>query len=241
MTTNFKEFRTNSEPFGRRLEDIQAQNPAIPWYPYGSMANLQHLEPMIDPIDFLFAGGQRIADIGAADGHLAFCLEHAGNSCDIYDNAPTNFNGLRGAKAFRDALGSKVNIHEVDLDQQFAMEGQYDLIIFLGILYHLKNPYYAMERLAQHTQYLILSTRIARSFTRYGADMSEVSAAYLVSPTEANNDATNYWMFTKAGLERLCDRTGWDILSWRQLGDTLMSNPMDNDRDERAFAILKRR
>ena len=238
---NFQKFMDESLQVKKRIDLIQSRHLEIPWYPYDTLGNLEHLKPMSEVVDKLFAGTRRIADIGAADGHLAFCLEALGNSCDIYDNGPTNYNGLRGAKLLREELQSKVKIFERDLDSQFDLDGQYDLIIFLGILYHLKNPYYALETLSRHTKHLIISTRICRHFRSGSPDVSDIAAAYLLGPDESNGDATNYWIFTVSALRRIFDRTGWKILAERQLGDVTASNPQDDARDERYFAILERR
>ena len=65
-------------------------------------------------------------------------MESLGNQCDIYDFGPTNYNGLRGAYFLKERLRSNVGIYERDFDFQFSMTGKYDLIFFLGILYHLR-------------------------------------------------------------------------------------------------------
>lgn len=238
---HFSKLQEAVEPFNKELRAIKDGETSVPWYPYGTMYNFEHIAPLVVGIDHLFSGKRKFADIGAADGDLAFFLERNGNSCSIYDYGPTNYNGLKGARRIKELLGSDVDIHEADLDSQFQLDGNYDLVFLLGILYHLKNPFYALERIAKHSEHLLVSTRICRHFHRRGPDVSSVSAAYLVSPTEANNDATNYWIFTEAGLKRIFDRSGWDILAFRTLGDVKRSNPQDNDRDERAFALLKRR
>jgi 2-polyprenyl-3-methyl-5-hydroxy-6-metoxy-1,4-benzoquinol methylase len=138
-------------------------------------------------------------------------------------------------------LESSVEIIEQDLDTQFRITSQYDLVFLLGILYHLKNPFYVLEQLSKTSRHLILSTRIARHFTAATADASVIPAAYLLNADEANNDSTNYWIFTLAGLRRLAERTGWEVVAVRTTGDLIHSNPQDNDRDERAFALLRSR
>ena len=81
----------------------------------------------------------KIADIGGADGDLAFFLEQMGLSVDLIDNEPTNFNQLDGARVLKEALHSNVTIRTVDLDSQFTLSGEkYDSIFLLGVLYHLK-------------------------------------------------------------------------------------------------------
>jgi tRNA (mo5U34)-methyltransferase len=146
-----------------------------------------------------------------------------------------------GARYLKGALGSTARIFETDLDSQFALkEGRYDLTFFLGLLYHLKNPFYALERMAKHSRYMFISTRIARHFRAGTQDVSSIPAAYLLAPDESNNDRTNYWVFTKAGFERLVDRTGWNLVASHVIGSP-NSNPQDNRLDERMFALLEAR
>jgi tRNA (mo5U34)-methyltransferase len=150
-------------------------------------------------------------------------------------------NGLRGARYLKGALGSTVRIFEIDLDSQFSLhERSYDLTFFLGLLYHLKNPFYVLERMAKHSRHMIISTRIARHFRAGTQDVSNISAAYLLAADESNNDSTNYWIFTQAGFERLIERTGWSLVASFSSGIP-NSNPQDNHRDERIFALLEAR
>lgn len=213
------------------------------WYPYPTLYNLRVLEQLIEPsgLDLLqMCRGKhgRIADIGSADGDLAFFLESFGLTVDIFDYGPANFNRLEGARILKQALNSSVSIHELDLDSQFAaMSRTYDVIFFLGILYHLKNPIFVLERLAHLTKYCFLSTRIARQ-TSDGNLLSRYPLAYLLDANECNNDPTNYWIFSETGLKRLFARTGWSLTSYLTLGSEA-STPADPDKDERAFCLLQ--
>lgn len=243
MSVLYDRLKGSVPEFKEKIENIR-QNLKVdfPWYPYDTMANFWHVDPIIgNEFDFLFGPPKRYADIGAADGDLAFYLESLGNKCDIYDNGPTNMNGLRGANALKSALNSSVNIIQCDLDSQFDVSDQYDLLFFFGILYHLKNPFFVLEKLSSVSRFMFLSTRIARHFRADQPAVSAVPAAYLLGPDESNNDATNFWIFTDAGLKRLIERTGWELIGYRTVGDTRHSNPQDNDRDERAFAFLRSR
>ena len=218
----------------------------FPWYPYGTLSNFVHLDRLLSgdnrelaPLD----GGGPIADVGGADGDLAFFLEAKGlPAIDLVDYAPTNYNSLRGARMLKERLGSKVAIHEMDLDSYFRWpRDDYELVFFLGILYHLKNPFYVLESLARVARYSLISTRVAR----LGADRKTVierqALAYLLAPDECNNDATNFWIFSKLGLVRILDRTGWTILDYVSVGETRNSDPATADGDERAFVFVKSR
>jgi 2-polyprenyl-3-methyl-5-hydroxy-6-metoxy-1,4-benzoquinol methylase len=216
------------------------------WYPYRTLPNIAVLEQLSTMAgrDLLqVCGGPhgKIADIGAADGDLAFFLEKMGLSVDVIDNEYANFNRLEGARILKDALNSSITIRSIDLDSQFPLFSEkYDAIFFLGILYHLKNPFFILERLARITNYCFVSTRIAKQ-TADGQPLSAYPVAYLVAPQECNNDATNFWIFSDEGLKRLIDRTGWNVLSYLTIGDTINSTPADPSRDERAFCFLQKR
>jgi len=221
------------------------------WYPYGTLNNFLHLQAFEEiAAELPLTKGSTIADVGAADGDLSFFLNTLGYKSSIIDHAPTNYNTLKGAKLLVDAFYPAVTIRDIDLDSQFhyRVQGSYDLIFFLGILYHLKNPFYVLEAFSHMTRFMLLSTRVARFFENdIGASPPDAArlqvvnhaVGYLLNPMESNNDPTNYWIFSLAGLHRLLQRSGWKILKSITVGDTINSNQSDNSRDERAFCALK--
>ncbi len=215
------------------------------WYPYSTLQNVPMLEKLSAAAGFqlleLCPGVHgKVAGIGAADGDLAFFLERQGLRVDMIDNERTNFNALQGARILKDALKSSVDIRSVDLDSQFSLAAEkYDVVFFLGILYHLKNPFFLLERLARIAKYCFVSTRIAKQ-TADGQSLSSYPVAYLVELLEFNNDDTNFWIFSDHGLKSLIERTGWNLLSYITIGDTASSAPADLERDERAFCLLEK-
>ena len=100
----------------------------------------------------------RVADIGAADGDLAFFLEELGFSVDVIDNEYTNFNKLDGIRILKKALNSSVTIRSIDLDSRSQLfTEKYGVVFLLGVLYHLKNPFSILERLARVARYCFLA------------------------------------------------------------------------------------
>ncbi len=237
--------RAAADDFRVRIEELRASIPRdFEWYPYGSLGNFIHLREIFNefPLTTL-TSSRHIADIGAADGDISFFMASMGYDVDVIDFAPTNANGLRGLRALQAAmqLPGKVELLERDIDSQFELpQSRYDLVFFLGILYHLKNPYYILEKLARHARHLLLSTRVMR-FAPDERFVGGLPVAYLLDPLESNNDATNYWILTETALRRLADRAGWDVMRLHTVGDVETSNPSAANRDERAFALLKSR
>ncbi|MDN5925246.1 MAG: hypothetical protein L0H70_09640 [Xanthomonadales bacterium] len=226
------------------------------WYPYGTLTNFSHLDRLLkgEHRELLaLAGDLPIADIGAADGDAAFFLESLGYDVHAIDYPPTNNNGCRGIRALKQARESAVTLHDINLDAHFELPGEkYGLAFFLGILYHLKNPFGAMENLSRLTHHALLSTRITgHNVAKAGrgvnglnhecVELDDIPAAYLVDAYETNNDPTNYWIFTNAGLKRLLDRCGWDVLDFMSVGATGKFDPATAEGDERAFCLIRSR
>ena len=231
-------------PFIERLRSLKDENApdGFSWYGYDTMANVWHVEKLLDGKfdDLLMQAEGPIADIGVADGDLGYFFESLGRDVHLFDWPGTNWNGMRGVRSLHQLLGSQASISELDLDSQFNLSHQrYGLILFLGILYHLKNPLFVLEALSGRTKYLLLSTRIAAKTGDGGFDMQDLPLAYLVDPSECNNDSTNYWIFSRMGLERLLARSGWLIERWMTVGCTEGSEPARMDRDERAFVLVR--
>lgn len=228
-----------------RLGDARAEiDGDFPWYPYNILGNLVHVNAMLTgenrDLERL-AGGLPVADIGAADGDLAFVLEDvAGWEVDIVDTPATNMNGLRGARALRDHFGSRARVYDIDLDRQFELPRErYGLVFLLGILYHLQNPYYVLRELASRSSYCLLSTKVARFAGPDETPIADLPVGYLVAPSETNNDHTNYWILSPAGLMRLVARAGWEVLDRANVGATSDSDPSTPERDERMFLLLR--
>ena len=215
----------------------------IVWYQYDILGNIYQLDALLhgENRDLgLLAGGLPVADIGAADGDFAFTLEREwGWEVDIIETAATNQNGLEAARALRAHLRSGVQVHDIDLDAQFRLpRAHYGLVFFLGILYHLRNPFFVLQELARRADYCLLSTRVARFAGPEKTAIADLPVAYLVGARETNNDPTNYWMFSPDGLERLVDRAGWRVLERFSVGDVVRSDPASPDHDERMFMLM---
>lgn len=221
----------------------QVQPLKFEWYRYDSLGNLDHLDLLLKGFDrelAELAEGNPVLDFGCADGDLAFFLESLGLEVLSFDHVRTNHNGMLGVRALKQQLGSRVEIHELDLDNNFTVPpGRYGLALVLGILYHLKNPFYVLETISKHARYCLLSTRITRYLPDRKTDVSKIPLAYLLGETELNADSTNFWIFSETGLRRMVERANWRVVRFMTIGDTAASDPISLDHDERAFCLLE--
>lgn len=232
--------------FKRKLKRIKrTQDTKFQWYPYNTLSNLKIVNYMLnknkmaDWFDTIPIGA-RFLDIGCADGDVAFYFESLGYNVDAIDRKQTNFNELKGFYFLKQKLKSKVEIKEMDIDRNIQLPKEYYLTFAFGLLYHLRNPFYFLNLLCLHSEYVLLSTRIA-SNTPDGTYIKYLPVAYLVGNLELNNDPTNYWIFSFSGIKQLIKRSGFSIICEQQCGQVDRSTPHRTDMAERYFALLKRK
>jgi tRNA (mo5U34)-methyltransferase len=219
--------------------------PGPGWYPYDSLAaflRLHHLLRERQRQLLALVGELPVLDAGCGDGAISFFLESLGCTVHALDNKETNFNQMEGVKALKAALRSTVEIHEVDLDTQFTLpDVTFGLTIFLGTLYHLKNPFFVLETLAQRTRYCVMSTRLARFDDQRDPELQRLAVAYLVDEHELNLDKTNFWLFTEEGLRRTLKRCGWHVHAWSIAEDPVRYDTGTITADVRVHCLLQSR
>jgi tRNA (mo5U34)-methyltransferase len=211
------------------------------WYRYDSLANVAHLDKLLTGENRTLPEGP-ILDIGCADGELAFFLESLGCDVTAVDYPASNHNHMAGVRRLKEALGSRVEILPMDVDAQFVLPRKdYGLALILGAIYHLKNPFYLLETVSRHARHAVMSTRLARRIPGLAGDAREVSLAYLLGADELNADDSNFWIFTEAGFRQMLRRTNWHALDYMTVGDTVASDPVSLDHDERVFCFAESR
>jgi tRNA (mo5U34)-methyltransferase len=151
--------------------------------------------------------GLSVLDIGAWDGFFSYECERRGArrvvALDKYAWNCPEF-GKRGFELARRVLGSKVEDVEMDvLDISPERVGVFDLVLFLGVLYHLRHPLLSLERVARVVaKQLILETLV---------DMNEYDRPVLAfyPEDECSNDPTNWFGPNRAAVEAMLRVVGF--------------------------------
>lgn len=152
--------------------------------------------------------GLSVLDIGAWDGFFSFEAERRGASrvlaADSYCWSGKDGCTKDGFNLARRALRSRVEDVEIEvLDLAPERVGTFDLVLFLGVLYHMKFPHVALERVASVTQdRLILETHVDLLHMR--------RAAMAIYPDrELDGDPTNWCGPNLAALEWMLRDVGF--------------------------------
>jgi tRNA (mo5U34)-methyltransferase len=151
--------------------------------------------------------GLSVLDIGAWDGFFSFECERRGAkrivALDkfVWDHPEI---GKRGFELARRALGSKIEDVELDvLDISPEHLGVFDLVLFMGVLYHMRHPLLALERVASVVgKQLIVETYV---------DMNEHDRPLLAfyPDDECAGDRTNWFGPNQAAVEAMLKSVGF--------------------------------
>ncbi len=136
--------------------------------------------------------GKTVLDVGAWDGFYSFEAERRGAARVVATDSFAWNQSCWGSKAgfelARRTLKSKVEDVEIDvLDLSPERVGTFDLVFFLGVLYHMRHPLLAVERLASVTRRrVILETAVDL------VGLGRPAAAFYAAD-ELGGDPTNWW------------------------------------------------
>ncbi len=197
------------------IDEIKAGMGGITWY---HKINLGHglVTPGMDdtptrigrleiPDDLT---GMSVLDIGAWDGALSFAAERRGATrvlaTDSYCWSGEGWGTKDGFEFARTALDSKVEDLDIDvLELSPERIGTFDLVLFVGVLYHMRHPLLALERVASVTErLLILDTHVA--MLEY-----EKPAMIFYPDAELKNDPSNWWGPNPAAVEAMLGTVGF--------------------------------
>jgi tRNA (mo5U34)-methyltransferase len=155
--------------------------------------------------------GLTVLDVGAFDGFFSFEAERRGAArvlaTDWFCWGGPGPGSKAGFELARKALGSSVEDLDVDvLDLSPASVGTFDVVLFLGVLYHMRHPLLALERAAAVTSGLLI--------VETAVDLIDVDRPALAfyPGSELNADPTNWFGPNPAALGAMLRATGFDTI-----------------------------
>jgi tRNA (mo5U34)-methyltransferase len=174
----------------------QAETDALPWFHSIDLGDgvvtkgsrsLQAISKKADVVFKHGVAGKSVIDIGAWDGAYSFEAERRGAirvlATDFVCWGGASGKRKRSFDFAKQSLGSCVEEQIIDVPQiSVDTVGRFDVVLFLGVFYHLKHPFLMLERLAPvATEMLILDTETA-------LDDEDRPAMVFFPGKELNND-----------------------------------------------------
>jgi tRNA (mo5U34)-methyltransferase len=120
---------------------------------------------------------------------------------------PDELPGRRPFDLAHEVLGSRVEVVVGDLlDYDFEELGTFDVVLYLGVLYHARHPLLALERLSSVTRGTAVIETQAEEFRSSGAQR----LCRFIEGDELNHDPSNWWTFNAASLLSMCRAAGFE-------------------------------
>jgi len=150
-------------------------------------------------------------DFAVLPAYAQRCREEGRNPqpWDIVPEAwrPDELPGKRGVDLARSVLGSRAEPVVADfMTMDLAALGTFDVVLYLGVLYHMQDPLQALRRLARVTREVAV-TETAAAVVGGHEDRALVE---LFPEDGLGGDPTNWWAPTETGLHALCRAAGFD-------------------------------
>ena len=160
--------------------------------------------------------GRRALDIGAATGWNSFELERRGAAVVAID-----YVGYEDFQVAKRLLNSAVDYRIMEVDEITVEElGTFDVVLFLGVLYHLRHPLYSLEKVLSVTS----GTAYVESFVCDAALSQaerEANSKYLefYETTELAGQLDNWFGPSTNCLSALCRSAGFADVQFRYVQD----------------------
>ena len=190
-----------------------------PDHPLGSF--LRDLWRTVEPYFPADMTGKTVLDIGCNAGFYSQRMHERGARGTGIDHDERYLEQARFAAR---ELGYDIEFRQVDVYDVESLGQQFDYVIFMGVLYHLRHPLLALERVARMPRQRLVEQCMVRGAA---ADGVQVAGDYPITETQVFDDArvpamyfvegryagdpTNWWIPNEAGLAAMLRAAGLTI------------------------------
>jgi tRNA (mo5U34)-methyltransferase len=168
---------------------------------------IDHLREIAEIYFRDIVSGRSVLDIGCWDGFNSFEAYRRGATrvlaADHFAWSEKCWGDRRSFDLAHRHLAPAVEVMDIDLpDMTPERVGRFDIVLFAGIFYHLRNPFLALEQIARLSrEWIIVETHMDAE--------NENRPAMIFYPTnELANDPTNWWGPNRACVEAMLRDVG---------------------------------
>lgn len=166
--------------------------------------------------------GQTVLDIGCNAGFYSLEMKRRGALRVLGIDADTDY--LAQARFGAEVTGADIEYREMSVYDVAALGERFDVVLFSGVLYHLRHPLLALDLIHAHVARDLL---VVQTLQRGAADVAPVAADYPFAETAVFDapgwprlhfvehcyagDPTNWWVPNRACTEAMLRSAGFSI------------------------------
>jgi tRNA (mo5U34)-methyltransferase len=167
--------------------------------------------------------GKTVLDIGCNAGFYSIQMKTRG--ADRVVAIDTDEKYLEQGRFAAQVCGVDIEFRKLSVYRLADLKEQFDLVLFMGVLYHLRHPLLALDLIRQH---VVKDLIVVQSMVRGSESAGEVSDDYDFWVTENfddpsfprlyfiekrySGDPTNWWIPNRSGLEAMLRSAGFEII-----------------------------
>lgn len=167
--------------------------------------------------------GKSVLDIGCNAGFYSLEMAKRGASRVVGIDSDPDY--LAQGRFAAEVTGHKIEFRELDVYHVADLKEKFDLVLFMGVLYHLRHPLLALDLLYEH---VVKDMMVFQSMQRGSTKLAQVEEDYafeeegifaeegypLMYFVEHNysHDPTNWWIPNRACAEAMLRSAGFEVV-----------------------------
>ena len=192
--------------------------------------------------------GATVLDIGCNGGFYSIEMKRRGASRVLGIDVDDRY--LSQARFAAATLGLDIEFEKRSVYDVDQLAGQFDIVFFMGVFYHLRYPLYALDRVIKKAgKTLVFQTMIRGSETgrRWDEDYPfwnkeifkdpDFPAMYFIE-NKYSNDQTNWWIPNASAMEGMLRSSGLEIVGHPEI-ETWVCEPRSVSREGRFIVEME--
>jgi tRNA (mo5U34)-methyltransferase len=167
--------------------------------------------------------GKTVLDIGCNAGFYSLEMKRRGAARVVGIDSDEQY--LAQARFAAEVNGADIDFRQLDIYDVAQLHERFDLVLFMGVLYHLRHPLLALDLLYEH---VVKDTMVFQSLMRGSREVARLEKDYPFSETEIfddpgyplmyfvehkySHDPTNWWIPNNACAEAMLRSACFEIV-----------------------------
>ncbi|HZH03818.1 MAG TPA: TIGR04290 family methyltransferase [Myxococcaceae bacterium] len=168
--------------------------------------------------------GKSVLDVGCNGGFYSIEMKRRGAERVVGIDLDERY--LEQARFATQVSGVEVELRKMSVYQVAELREKFDLVIFMGVLYHLRHPLLALDLLHEH---VVRDRMLFQTMERGSDESARFAPDYPITETAVFDrsefpkmhfiegkyagDQTNWWVPNRSGTEAMLRSAGFEVLS----------------------------